>query len=278
MSFAQKVKQEILNQEFSLPQAHAFISGLITASGQRDGSSYIVRFNKKVIANSVKDMIKQMDLKYSIDNKNKNWIIFHNFSLLKEIKMPGIFFAGIFLGGGSIADPESPSYHLEIQFYSHQAARQVQLFLNKYAFKFSLIQRRTNHVLYLKKADQIADFLKAIQAFQSLMYFEDMRINRDFHNQLNRYSNLDAYNQQKLVKANLQFKKKYQFIKENNLTSDFREVELAFFEIKLKNPYSSLAELSKLYFQKTKIKKTRAGLNHYLIKLRKIYENFNQKK
>jgi len=69
------------------------------------------------------------------------------------------------------------------------------------------------------------------------------------------------------------FIRQYNKAKENGLLPNFREEELEFFKLKLENPYSSLAELTKLYEEKTKIKKTRAGLSHYLIKLRKVISN-----
>ena len=275
MSFALEIKREILEQEFSLEQAQAFVSGLISASGQRDGSSYILKMNNNDISNFIRDLIEQMSIKHRISKENKNWIIFDNFEIQEEIRMPSQYFAGIFVAGGSISDQTSTNYHLEMQFYSHLIAKRVQTFLNKYEFDFSLIQRRKNWVLYIKKSEQISDFLRAIQAVNALMTFEDERINRDFKNQLNRYSNLDSYNQNKLAKATKKFLDKYKFIKDNGLTHLFREQELIFFELKKNNPYSSLEELTKFYKKKTGIDKTRAGLSHYLIKLRTIYEENN---
>jgi len=59
-----------------------------------------------------------------------------------EIKQPGYYFAGVFVGGGSISDPASTSYHLEIQLYSSTEANKIKGFLNKYDFDFTMIQRR----------------------------------------------------------------------------------------------------------------------------------------
>lgn len=273
MSFSHAIKKEILAQEFSVEQADAFISGLVASSGIRDGSRQIVKLNDEEIAESIRNMINQMKVKHELSKNNRNWIVFENYEPTRDVKMPGYFFAGIFVGGGSVSDPLSTSYHLEMQFYSMTLAQKVQQFLNDYDFKFSLIQRRNNWVLYLKKADMITDFLKVVQAFNSVLEFEDARINRDFKNQLNRYSNLDMYNQSKLAKTSQRFNKQYQFIKEHNLLGLFRESEIDFFELKKANPYSSLEELTTLFEKKTGIKKTRAGLSHYLIKMRSIIEN-----
>lgn len=272
MSFAFEIKKEILEKEFTPSQAHVFISGLISTSAIFVGLKYILKINNSVISNVIKDLLKQLKISYELTNKNKNWIIFKNYSFEFQIKKPSFFFAGVFVGGGSISDVNSLFYHLEIQLYSHEKAVRIQKFLNKYDFSFSLIQRRKMHVLYLKKSDQISDFLKAIQAFNSLMKFENSRIKRDLHNQLNRYSNLDLYNQQKLAKASNRFKIHYTFILENNLKSHFKNNEIIFFDLKMKNLYSSLDELKKIYKNKTGFDKTKSCLNHWLIKLRKIYE------
>ncbi len=117
----------------------------------------------------------------------------------------------------------------------------------------------------------IADFLRAIRTSISLMEFEDARIERDFRNNLNRYSNLDIYNQEKLSKASTAHLKNYEYVVENNLLNNFKKNEITFFETKKKNPYSSLSELV-MILERKGIKKTRAGLNHWLIKLKKVAE------
>ncbi len=270
MSFALDIKHEVLNQEFSKEQADAFILGLISSAGAKTSEQIIIKLNASEISNIIRDLLIQLKIKYTESNENKNWIVINDFKYSQSIKMPSQFFAGVFVGGGSISDPSSTSYHLEIQMFSHYEAERIQKFLNKYSFQFTLIQRRKRWVLYLKKSEHISDFLKAIQAFRSMVAFEDERITRDFQNQLNRYSNLDAYNQQKLARASESFKSNYNYIKANNLLSSFRDSELKFFDTKIKNPYSSLAELVEIYNGNTGLNKTRAGLNHWIIKLKKI--------
>lgn len=276
MSFALEIKEEVLSQEFAIEQANAFISGLIATSAERHGSKLYIKMNNANISSSISQMMQQLNLKVSSINKNKNWIVLSDYKPFVDIKLPSYYFAGAFVGGGSISDTESNSYHLELQLYSHAEADKLQNYLNKYSFKFNSIQRRKLFVLYLKKSEQISDFLRSIQAFNSLMKFEDSRITRDFHNQLNRYSNLDTYNQQKLAKSTSSFLRLYKVVLKNNLSSHFREKELIFFNLKYENQYSSLEELSKIYFEKTNVKKTRAGLNHWIIKLRKVVTDFQK--
>ena len=270
MSFAQTIKEEILVRDFSKEEAHFFIEGVITSSGVIKKDKIIIKLNKRYVSETIRDLLDQMKIEYEADNKNKNWITLLDFKPTWEIKKPTQFFSGVFIGGGSISDITSTAYHLELQLYSNMHAQKCMNFLNqeRYGFKFKMIQRRNMWVLYLKKSEQIADFLKAVEAFKSLMMFEDERIERDFHNQLNRYSNLDLYNQQKLADSSVKFKKLLSNMKKKELQDNFREPELIFFEIKKKNPYLSLAQLVDVLKEKHGIIKTRGGLNHWMIKLK----------
>ncbi len=274
MSFSIEVKQEILSQEFNKEQAFALINGIIDSSGEDIGNTYAIKLNNNEISSEVRDILQELKIKNTLDKQNKNWIIINkeNFSLEEKIKQPGYYFAGVFLAGGSISDPNTSSYHLEVQFYYQKNATKVMKYLDKYKFNFQLIQRRKKWVIYLKKSDLISDFLKAVQATNSLIKFEDVRIQRDYLNHLNRYSNLDLHNQEKLSKASAYHLENYEYILENKLQHMFNKNELIFFETKKQNPFSSLAELVIILREKG-IKKTRAGLNHWLIKLRKIADN-----
>ena len=270
MSFSNKVKNEVLSQEMNVEQANALIHGIVSSAGY-SGEKMTLKLNNTEISNLIRDLLTQLEINSTSDKENKNWIVLEMADVEKEyeIKEPGFYFAGVFIGGGSMSGPSSTSYHLEIQFYYRNQAEKVRNFLNNYNFNFSLIQRRKNWVLYIKKSEMIADFLRAIRTSLSLMEFEDARIERDFRNNLNRYSNLDIYNQEKLSKASTAHLKNYEYVVKNNLLENFKKDEIIFFETKKKNPYSSLSELVML-LEKKGIKKTRAGLNHWLIKLRKV--------
>ena len=269
MSFALQIKSEILSQNLKKQEALAFLEGVLTTY-EKHNKYWHIKFKNKNLMTKFQTILQRSQTSYFFEKDDKETIYFQHENKLIDIESPGYFIAGVFLGGGSISDPSSNYYHLELQFFSHFQAERIKHFLNKYDFNFSLIQRRKLWVLYIKKAEQLSDFLKAIQAFNSLLYFEDFRIQRDFKNQLNRYSNLDSYNQKKLAKSSSSFKENYAFIKKHKLLTSFSNKELAFFEIKNNNPYSSLNELVKLFNKKTNNKTTKSGLNHYLIKLRKV--------
>ena len=55
--------------------------------------------------------------------------------------------------------------------------------------------------MYLKKSEQIGDFLKFIGALNSVFYFENQRIMRDYNNSINRVINCDIANEEKMMRS-----------------------------------------------------------------------------
>ena len=73
-----------------------------------------------------------------------------------------------------------------------------------------------------------------------------------------------------MAKSSAKFMELYKVVKSKKLFNHFNERELWFFELKAHNRYSSLEELTLMYEKKYGIKKTRAGFNHWIIKLKKV--------
>lgn len=281
MSFALDVKKELLTNEYSPPVIKELISGIIATSVLQKNNDTLLSENWKInISNhEISHLIIEMLIKANISHENNgNFITVHDFAYqdnLHHIKKIFAYFCGAFIGGGSISKLSVSSYHLEIQLHSRKKATELMQFLKYHSFHFNLIQRRKMWVIYLKKSDQISDFLKSIHAFNSLLKFEDERIKRDYNNHINRYSNLDTYNLQKIAQSNVAFEEMHDEIKKHNLLNLFNQKELNFFNLKLKNQYISLQELTDLYNKKYSKKITKSGLNHYLIKLKKTFHKIS---
>ena len=230
MSFALEIKNEILLKEFSNEKTKSFLDGVASSSKHSNDDKIILKFSNNEILDLIKQMFENINVEYSTSSKNPNWIEIDGYEFNDEITDPSAFFGGVFVGGGSVSDINSTSYHLEMGFESSLEAKKTLNFLNNYpSFDFTLTQRRLKWIVYIKKSEQISDFFKAIEAQTSLMRFENVRIERDFNNQLNRYSNLDVYNQSKLAKSSAEFIAQYELIVENGLESEFRDIEIRFF-------------------------------------------------
>ena len=106
------------------------------------------------------------------------------------------FLRGAFLGGGSCVNPEK-AYHLEIVSGDNRLIK-LMAELNLQARK---MMRKGLTVVYLKEAEQIAEFLTHIGAGGARCAFEDVRILKELRNQVNRATNCDSANMDKALEA-----------------------------------------------------------------------------
>ena len=124
----------------------------------------------------------------------------------------GSLMRGLFICQGSINDPKSKGYHLEMTIENGEDIEILCNMLKKYGMTPKVIIRKKGHVIYLKKAEQIGDFLKLIGAVTSLFAFEDVRISNDYSNNYNRVVNCDIHNEEKSLKASMKQIKEIEFI------------------------------------------------------------------
>ena len=126
--------------------------------------------------------------------------------------------------------------------------------------------RGKNPMIYLKDAGEIADVLKLLGAFNSLMEFENARILKEVSENVNRRVNFEAANINRTVKASVRQQEDILLIKEmiglERIESGLRELA----EQRLQYPDASLEELSRGL--STPIGKS--GVNHRLRKLARI--------
>ncbi|MEG3826182.1 DNA-binding protein WhiA [Mesomycoplasma ovipneumoniae] len=277
MTFSQQAKLEILANRLTRPKFNSLVKGLIFSSSLDDDPSYfILRINKNEINSRLIEIFKKFQLFFSETKKNKNWICIGK-KLIKIDKTPEniqYFFAGLFIGGGSISPLGSKSYHLEISFLDKSKCEKVLNILrqNQLEFTFKQIFYQNRLKIYLKKVNEIIYFLMAIGALEQASKLEILRIERDHYLNANRITNFDIKNAKKISESSTNFIKKWNLIKKNNLTSQFSDQELIFFEIREKNPELSLQEICEILKKEYNIIRTKAGLNYWLVKSNKILE------
>ncbi|MHA0261246.1 DNA-binding protein WhiA [Mesomycoplasma ovipneumoniae] len=277
MTFSQQAKLEILANRLTRPKFNSLVKGLIFSSSLDDDPSYfILRINKNEINSRLIEIFQKFQLIFSETRKNKNWICIEK-KLIKIDKTPEniqYFFAGLFIGGGSISPLGSKSYHLEISFLDKSKCEKVLNILrqNQLEFTFKQIFYQNRLKIYLKKVNEIIYFLMAIGALEQASKLEILRIERDHYLNANRITNFDIKNAKKISESSTNFIKKWNLIKKNNLTSQFSDQELIFFEIREKNPELSLQEICEILKKEYNIIRTKAGLNYWLVKSNKILE------
>ena len=180
------------------------------------------------------------------------------------------YLRGLFLATGSINDPKTSRYHLEFIVDNKKYAEYVSELLNRYNLNSKVIKREKNYMVYIKEAEKISDFLRIIQAYQAVMYFEDIRIYRDHKNMTNRLNNCEQANVDKVfLTASRQLKdisllRQYDMI--DVLPIKLQEV----IKYREEYPESSLQELSDIMSKELGYHITKSGLNHRFRKIKDI--------
>ena len=178
------------------------------------------------------------------------------------------YLTGAFLAGGSVNNPHSRSYHLEISVKDEGFAKFLLKIWSKYQphpFSCKLSKRRNQFVLYLKRGDEISDFLVLMGAKDQCLAFEDVRISRDFSSIGNRLSNLDTANYGRVVLASKRQIEEINYLFEKEGKENISNPKLlALMELRVKNPDASLDELSKLLSEELNTEISKSNVNHLL--------------
>lgn len=132
--------------------------------------------------------------------RGKHWYspVFQDIQEAGE-KQKRAFLKGVFLSCGSIANPER-SYHLEINCSEALAETTCDL-LESFGIHAGITPHKGHFVVYLKDSEELSDFLRLVGAHHSLMDFENVRINKEIRNDVNRQVNCETANLNKTVDA-----------------------------------------------------------------------------
>ncbi|ODG90529.1 MULTISPECIES: DNA-binding protein WhiA [Bacillaceae] len=111
------------------------------------------------------------------------------------------YLRGAFLAGGSVNNPETSSYHLEIFSLYKEHTEEICRLMNEFGLNAKTLERRKGYITYLKEAEKITEFLNVVGAHSALLRFEDIRIVRDMRNSVNRLVNCETANLNKTISA-----------------------------------------------------------------------------
>ena len=121
--------------------------------------------------------------------------------LVKKDCCKRAYLRGAFLAGGSVNNPETSSYHLEISNAYGDHNESLCELMNHFNLNARTHERKNSYITYIKEAEKITDFLIIIGAHQALLKFEDVRIIRDMRNSVNRLVNCETANLNKTIGA-----------------------------------------------------------------------------
>lgn len=192
--------------------------------------------------------------------------------LLKKDCCRRAYLRGVFLGGGSVSDPEG-DYHLEILVNDENFSKFLCRLLKRYSLTARINERKNWDVVYLKGGEDIIKLLNLMGAHQALLSFENIRIYKDVRNQVNRLVNCETANLNKTVNAAVQQIEDIKLLDEAvglaKLPLPLRTVA----EIRLKYPDISLKELG----EKLDPPIGKSGVNHRIRRLQKMADKIKEK-
>ena len=149
------------------------------------------------------------------------------------------------MGAGSINNPES-KYHLECGLKDFEKAENIKELL----YKFEINVKQRENIIYIKDGEEISKFLAFIGAPKYVLKFEEIRVQREMNNKVNRLVNCETANLNKVLNASIeqieairQLKKDGKFDKLDdslkeiaNLRLEYPDMPLIELGLKLSNP------------------------------------------
>lgn len=308
MSFAAEVKKELTALEVHREHAKAELAALIRMNGSLSiaNQQFVlnVQTENAAIARRIYSLLKdhydvrsellvrrKMKLKknnvYIVRLKHETQTVLNDLGIMDGLmfdthvsdelmgnsqKMRS-YLRGAFMASGSINNPETSRYHLEIYSIYEEHNQDICNMLNYFDLNARTLERRNGFITYLKGAEKIADFLVLIGATNSMLKFEDVRIVRDMRNSVNRLVNCETANLNKTIDAASKQIENIQFIKEKVGIKALPEKLQEIAELRLQHPEVSLKELGEMVPSGVISK---SGINHRIRKINDFAEKLRK--
>ena len=310
MSYASEVKKELTGLQVHLDNAKAELMALIRMTGSLGIANRNMILNVQTespaIARRIYSLLKQF---YQVESeivvrrkmklkKNNQYVVrlrYHAqeilsdlgilegfqikekvpMALLKDDLMIRSYLRGAFLAGGSVNNPETSRYHLEIYSLYEEHNEMIAQMINRYHLNARTTARRSGYIVYLKEAEKIAEFLQLIGATNGMLKFENIRIVRDMRNSVNRLVNCENANMDKVANASNRQIENIRLIDSMVGLDSLPEKLRAIAETRLAHQEVSLKELG-ILVPGGPISKS--GVNHRLRKLNAYAEELRQAK
>lgn len=242
---------------------------------------------KIIIRNQKRFRVKQIYI-LEINDKVEHILKFLNIMENKKMILPNEYFLtnneekksylqGVFLATGTVNDPASSGYHLEIVTDMNREAIYITKLFKELEINAKHLKRNSKYMVYIKNAEVISEIIRMFHATNSYFYFEDIRIYRDHKNMVNRLNNCEIANQEKTINTGLKQLEDIKYLKENNLYSLLEDSTKIILEYREKYPETSLKELADIITMETDYTIGKSGVNHHFIKVRNLIKKYKEK-
>lgn len=304
MSYTTKIKEEIASIENTKSEMIAELAGFIRNNGTLTKDAIILTTENKQTVERIKKFIKnvyntdlQIEKKDNTNFSKKELVVMKiknnvetivkdlgcidedgNFLSVPPTYIVGAneeiraYLRGVFLCCGSINDPKTSRYHMELLISTPDEAVFVQKLLNIFDLNAKILNRDKGYMIYLKEAEKISDYIKILGANNAVMYFENVRIYREQKNKTNRLNNCEQANIDKVISTATTQLEQIKIIEDTSSVELLDDKTRETLEYRKKYPEASFKELSEIISLETGKPITKSGLNHRLRKIKELAE------
>ena len=308
MSFTVKIKEEISNIKSTKSEIIAELSGYIRNNGIFQDNKVTLNTENKFLVDRISNFIQvitdinpQVEIIENLNfSKKELYQITIENNLDKMLKELGIYnekneylpvvptyivganeeirayLRGVFFASGSINDPKTSRYHLEILVTEPEEAVFVQKLLNIFDLNAKILNREKGYMIYIKEAEKISDFIKILGANNAVMYYENVRSCRDQKNKTNRLNNMEQANIDRVFETANEQLRQIKIIEDNNgmdLLDDRTKLAVRY---RKEYPETSLKELAEIITLETGKSLSKSGINHRFRKVRELAASFEK--
>lgn len=310
MTFSGKIKEELSKVEVDKIESISELSGILCTNAEIKLYSIKIQTENLNAANRIFNIVKDVYNVTSNITVKKNYNFKKNEIYIIEIKknvpeiikdigligetgfvideipkeeivadenLKSAYIRGCFLISGSVNDPKTSRYHLEIIINTEKHAEFLKNLINSYNLNSKVLRRKKGYMVYIKESEKISDFLKMIKAYNGVMYFEDIRIYREKVNMNNRINNCEQANVEKSLASSNKQISDINYIKEKDAYDLLDDKVKQVAEYRVKYPDSSLIELSEIISVETNNKITKSCVNHRLRKIKDLADKLREK-
>ncbi|RRD39466.1 DNA-binding protein WhiA [Leptotrichia sp. OH3620_COT-345] len=301
MSFSATLKRELFNKEIKeKEEIYAELFGIFISKDIITENGIYFRTENASLAKRVYSNLKavvKMDiyLKYSISNrlgthkvyeikviiteKNKKeygellkrLFLYKNFSNEKtENELAGII-RGFFISCGYVKSPEK-GYALDFFIDTEDSATFLYYLFKQMGKKVFQTDKKSKSLVYLRNSEDILDIIFLIGGIISFFEFEEVTVNKEIRNKINRNMNWEIANEAKKLSTSEKQIKMIKYIDKEIGLSELSGILRETAETRLENEELSLQELADL------MEVSKSGIRNRFRRIEEVYTNLKEKR
>lgn len=227
--------------------------------------SYVITFKTKQLEEKLNEFLEIQENNINITEQE-----LQNLKIMtKQGEAPlKALIRGMFLGGGAINNPEKAN-QLNIGASTEKVAQLMLENLEENEIKFKTIKKGDNYHIYTKDGEEISKVLAFIGANKAVLEFENIRIEREMRNKINRIVNCEEANLNKTMNASIEQIEAINKLKKNKKFEQLEENLKEIAEIRLKNPNANLVQIGQMLREPL----GKSGVNYRLKKIVDLAKN-----